>query len=106
MNVVQALASRIWGTPRQTERPAPTRPRTKIQFEILEDRCVPAGIASVDYIVSPLAGTTQYSSPGPVGLTPSQIRTAYGFNAISFGAITGDGKGQTIAIVDAYDKPK
>ena len=106
MNLVQALASRIWGTPRQTERPAPSRPRTKILFEVLEDRCVPAATATVDYIISPLAGTTQYSSPGAVGLTPSQIRTAYGFNAISFGSITGDGKGQTIAIVDAYDDPK
>lgn len=36
----------------------------------------------------------------PSGLTPSQVRTAYGFNSIS-----SKGKGQIIAIVDAYDDP-
>jgi len=37
--------------------------------------------------------------------TPFQIRAAYGINNISFGNITGDGTGQTIAIVDYYDDP-
>ncbi|HEX3870669.1 MAG TPA: ELWxxDGT repeat protein, partial [Pirellulales bacterium] len=47
------------------------------------------------------------SSSGPKGLTPTQILTAYGINQIKFagGTITGDGSGQTIAIVDAYDDP-
>ena len=44
-----------------------------------------------------------------VGLTPAQVRTAYGFNQIALGTsgqpIAGDGSGQTIAIVDAYDDP-
>jgi subtilase family serine protease len=44
-----------------------------------------------------------YSSP--VGLTPSQIEQAYGMNAVQFGAVTGNGSGQTIAIVDAYNDP-
>ncbi len=39
------------------------------------------------------------------GFTPQQIRTAYGIDQIGFDAITGDGAGQTIAIVDAYDDP-
>jgi len=41
------------------------------------------------------------------GLTPSQVRHAYGFDQISFGngTIAADGSGQTIAIVDAYDDP-
>ena len=39
------------------------------------------------------------------GFSPQQIRTAYGIDAISWGAIKGDGTGQTIAIVDAYDDP-
>jgi hypothetical protein len=43
---------------------------------------------------------------GPSGTTPSQIRHAYGFDQIQFGSIKGDGTGQTIAIVDAYDAPK
>ena len=38
-------------------------------------------------------------------MTPSQIRLAYGINSISVGSVTGDGTGQTIAIIDAYDDP-
>ena len=41
----------------------------------------------------------------PVGYAPQDIATAYGVDQISFGGITGDGTGQTIAIVDAYDDP-
>ncbi|CEG59428.1 S53 family peptidase [Legionella micdadei] len=37
----------------------------------------------------------------PSGLTPNQVRNAYGFNTIS-----AKGKGQVIAIVDAYDNPR
>jgi subtilase family serine protease len=51
---------------------------------------------------------------GPVGYTPSQVRHAYGFDQILFSKSTGspqfpfvfapgNGYGQTIAIVDAYD---
>src|SRR5262245_54820620 len=47
------------------------------------------------------------SSSTPVGLTPAKIRHAYGFDQIFFnGTIVGDGTGQTIAIVDAYDNPQ
>jgi subtilase family serine protease len=42
--------------------------------------------------------------------TPAQIRHAYGFDQISFSSggktIPGNGSGETIAIVDAYDDPK
>ena len=53
-------------------------------------------------------------SSSPNGLTPNQVRGAYGLgtyssgvlsNGISFGGINGDGTGQTIAIVSAYDDP-
>src|SRR5690349_20202878 len=39
------------------------------------------------------------------GYTPAQIAHAYGFDKITFagGAVKGNGAGQTIAIVDAYD---
>ena len=40
------------------------------------------------------------ASSGVVGLTPTQIRTAYGINSLA-----ANGAGQTIAIVDAYDDP-
>ncbi len=41
------------------------------------------------------------------GYTPQQIAKAYGFNLVSFnnGTIPGNGAGQTIAIVDAFDDP-
>ena len=44
-------------------------------------------------------------SQSPVGYLPDQIRAAYGIDNILFGKIQGDGTGQTIAIVDAYDDP-
>ena len=41
-----------------------------------------------------------YLASGPSGLTPTQIKHAYGLDQI-----TGDGTGQTIAIVEAYGSP-
>jgi subtilase family serine protease len=47
------------------------------------------------------------SSTLPAGLTPQEIRTAYGVDKITFssGNVSGNGAGQTIAIVDAYNDP-
>jgi subtilase family serine protease len=47
------------------------------------------------------------SSTSPTGLTPEQILEAYGISRITFssGTVSGDGAGQTIAIIDAYDDP-
>ncbi len=56
---------------------------------------------SIDKNASPLLG----GSATPIGLTPQQMRDAYGVNSIKFGNVTGDGTGQTIGIVDAYDDP-
>jgi hypothetical protein len=46
----------------------------------------------------------------PYGDTPAQIRSAYGFDQVTFtsgtSTIAGDGSGQTIAIVDAYGDSK
>jgi subtilase family serine protease len=49
-------------------------------------------------------------SATPVGLQPAQVRHAYGFDQVSFSnslgqIIQGDGSGQTIAIVNAYNNP-
>ncbi|MFI5377668.1 MAG: Ig-like domain-containing protein [Tepidisphaerales bacterium] len=46
-----------------------------------------------------------FATSGPTGLTPAKVRRAYGIDQIMFGSVTGDGTGQTIAIVDAYDYP-
>jgi subtilase family serine protease len=43
------------------------------------------------------------SNATPAGYSPAQIATAYQFSGTSFGGITGDGSGQTIAIVDAFN---
>jgi subtilase family serine protease len=52
--------------------------------------------------VGPLVSTT---TPPPGAFTPARIQQAYGFNQVTFGSVKGDGTGQTIAIVDAYDDP-
>ena len=86
---------------RPTLRPAP---------ENLETRVVPTqvGLPSIPPAgsIAPVGSVTSDAGSGsPTGYTPQQIRAAYGFDRIMFGAIAGDGAGQTIAIVDAYDNP-
>jgi subtilase family serine protease len=49
--------------------------------------------------VSPMAGA------GSTAYSPQQIAAAYGINGISFSGVSGNGSGQTIAIVDAYSDP-
>jgi hypothetical protein len=68
-----------------------------------------AGLVAPSYVVDHAAGRVDPLGlfGGAVGYTPAQIRQAYGFNLIAFnqGTIPGDGRGQTIAIVDPYDDP-
>lgn len=47
------------------------------------------------------------SSASIAGYTPAEIKKAYGIDQISFsnGTVAGDGSGQTIAIVDAFNDP-
>jgi subtilase family serine protease len=78
-------------------------------FEPLEKRWVPsASIGSADEIVTPNFDliTPLATSRGPTGLTPAQVKAAYGFSNVTFGSVTGNGAGETIAIVDAYNDPK
>ena len=42
---------------------------------------------------------------GRLGPCTARLQAAYGINNIRFSSIVGDGAGQTIAIVDAYDDP-
>jgi pantothenate kinase type III len=101
--------------------PRRARPRRTRAFlagrEELEIRVVPAvigpepmsamAIAPASEVIeggsAPITPAGGYGSP--VGYTPQEIQAAYGINDIQFGSITGDGAGQTIAIVDAYDDP-
>jgi hypothetical protein len=91
------------------------RPSFSALHEHLEVRVVPTSLGTPSTLstasltagtVAPLETISPAGGNGsPVGYTPQQIRTAYGFDQIAFGSITGDGAGQTIAIVDAYDDP-
>jgi uncharacterized repeat protein (TIGR01451 family) len=77
-------------------------------LEILEARDLPSLTAYPTYVLRNHSGSaTPQLIGGPTGTTPSQIRHAYGFDQITFnnGTIPGDGTGETIAIVDAYDDP-
>jgi hypothetical protein len=66
------------------------------------------GFAAPDYMLRGAgSGAAPLSTSGPTGYTPSQIRSAYGFDKTLLpGGVAGDGSGTTIAIVDAYDDPK
>lgn len=46
-----------------------------------------------------------FNASAPPGLSPAQLQHAYGIDNVKFGSVAGDGTGQTIAIVDAYDDP-
>ena len=59
-------------------------------------------VAHPTFEIGSLAGG---SEPPSGAYTPAQIQLAYGFNNITFGGVAGNGSGETIAIVDAYDDP-
>ena len=81
------------------------RRRRTLAFEALEPRILLSAGS-----VSPGGGSPISAAPGvspsAVGeITPQEMRAAYGINLITAGSIVGNGQGQTIAIVDAYDDP-
>jgi Ca2+-binding RTX toxin-like protein len=47
----------------------------------------------------------QSVSPPSKGFSPSQIAQAYGLNQVSFNGTAGNGAGQTVAVIDAYNDP-
>jgi hypothetical protein len=93
------------------------RRRSRLVLEELESRTLLSASSLDSAIASPQitvlnpaqttvaadSATPAATNPTPPAsaYTPSQIRAAYGFTNL-----TGDGSGQTIAIVDAYDDPK
>src|SRR5262249_32094400 len=80
--------------------------RSRLRIESLEDRCVPASVAHPTFTLLHHGGARPHSGSGsPSGLTPSVIRSAYGISGLSFGSVTADGSGPTIAIVAAYAPP-
>jgi hypothetical protein len=81
---------------------------SRLKLETLEDRDVPSATVQLhpDYQLFS-NGAKPLATSGPTGFTPAQLKQAYGINLISFsgGTVAGDGTGETIAIVDAYDDP-
>ena len=87
---------------------APGRTRLALFCEALESRQLLSTtsnlssiVAQTDIQVLPMAVS------GPTGYTPQQIQSAYGVNQIAFsgGKVAGNGAGQTIAIITAYNDP-
>lgn len=82
--------------------------RIALTVDRLEVREVLSTTAASGFVAQPMfdLGSLVANSAPPAGAyTPTQIQQAYGFNQINFGSVHGDGTGQTIAIVDAYDDP-
>ena len=113
--------SRIHG-PRRQRRTFPPL------MENLESRLVMSHLPSSHVAVPPILPKEilspdgkyvpdQQSAPTSSGLTPLQLQTAYGLstgngsapsvynNNITFGTVKGNGAGQTIAVIDAYNNP-
>ena len=81
--------------------------RRLTSLELLEARDTPASMHPTHLFSLPVGKITPQASSAPTGLTPSQVRHAYGFDQVQFGnGVAADGSGTTIAIVDAYDNPR
>ncbi len=84
-------------------RPRARSPRRLAEF--LEPRRLLSG-ASLESIHVQSTHVLREATPAAsTAFTPAQIKQAYGFNQVQFSGVAGDGRGQTIAIVDAYDDP-
>lgn len=89
------------------------RQRKTPRLESLETRALLSASSALSIIMQPeMMRLNAGASNSPTGLSPQQVSQAYGFNQIEFNSgsssapVVGDGSGQTIAIVDAYDDPK
>ena len=97
---------RFWWQQRAARQDCGSARRGRLDILVLEARDLPSVVHPTYVRITPAGGVTPLSTTGPTGLTPAQVRHAYGFDQISFAnGVTGDGTGQTIAIVDAYDDP-
>ena len=84
---------------------APNRTRLELVCEALESRQLLSTTTSSTPNLNQLVAQTNLVALSqvlsePTGYTPQQIQTAYGINKV-----VGNGAGQTIAIVDAYNDP-
>src|SRR5271165_4631082 len=91
---------------------APKRTRLDLVCEALESRQLLSTTATSTPNLSQITAQPNVQVlplvvSGPTGYTPQQIQTAYGVNQITFsgGKVAGNGAGQTIAIITAYNDP-
>ena len=97
------LSQRRLPRPRRRAAVARRLYRALLRCEPLEDRAVPSAVQPA---FRDAAGGLPPLASGIVGGTsPAVLRAAYGVDRVAFGSVTGDGTGQTIAVVDAYDQP-
>ena len=95
------------------------QPRLRLACETLEDRRLltvtvgpqlfqPLVHDTISLIGDATASPALSGTSSPNGFSPTQIRHAYGFDQSTFdnGTITGDGSGETIAIIEAYHDPQ
>ncbi len=87
---------------RRQRRRTPARAEPLERRRLLSAAAMRAFPAHQDLTAAPAFAT---GANGPYGFTPAQVRAAYGFDAIRFNGVVGDGTGQTIAVVVAYDNP-
>ena len=90
----------------------PKRTRLELVCEALESRQLLSTTATSTPNLSSIVAQTDLqllpmAISGPTSYTPQQIQNAYGVNQITFsgGKVVGNGAGQTIAIIDAYNDP-
>jgi hypothetical protein len=76
-------------------------------MEALEARSLLSGfqIEQPSFIVLPSPDSRPLDASQPYGNSPSQVRAVYNFTNVSYGGVAGDGSGQTIAIIDAFNQP-
>jgi hypothetical protein len=60
---------------------------------------------SAGQMMPDFVGLAPAVSPASSPYVPAEVRGAYGVNNIFFNGVTGDGRGQTVAIVDAFNDP-
>jgi hypothetical protein len=113
------MSRRFWNTILQeiAVRQETTKNRRRSSFrptlEQMEELVLPSATTILpSYVLSSTHGSTVHPANGTGpggGLAPSQELTAYGISGITFNSggttVPGNGAGQTIAIIDAYDNP-
>jgi hypothetical protein len=102
--VTRPIRTRLAETPRPIVEPLEVRLLPSINLNLQEFHDpgrIPAGLRPSKLGILPLNNGFQF----PIGYLPSDVQIGYGIDKIKFGSVIGDGSGQTIAIVDAYDDP-